>query len=152
MRTIMIVNNTLFIPGAIPSLKNSKIKTAHGIFPSKTVAKFLRSYGIKSFSSSKKTVENYKTIPDTFRPLAMELKELLKDEPTPYKLGFYFVRRTKSRFDFGNAVEIVSDLLSAYNAWEDDNCDIFLPFPMLRNGVVYEVNKDNPGVYITLIK
>lgn len=143
--------NEIFISGQVPSLKNSKIMTKKGLFPSKTVAKFLRNHGIKSFSSSKKIVENYKTIPDTFRPYATQLKELLKDKDKPYKLGFYFVRKTKSRFDFGNSVELIADLFTAYDLWEDDNCNIFLPYPDVRNGSVYEVDKNNPGVYIKVL-
>ncbi len=36
-----MVDNIIFIPGNIPSLKNSKIATSKGVFSSKTVKKFL---------------------------------------------------------------------------------------------------------------
>ena len=49
----------IFIPGNIPSLKNSKVKTARGIFSSPTVNKFLRSIGIQKFNSRKKEVKGY---------------------------------------------------------------------------------------------
>ena len=150
----MVINNldTIFIKGNVPSLKNSKIKTAHGIFPSKTVTRYLRNFGIQGYSSRDKKVFGYKTIPDTFRPYAEQIKAILGNLDAPYKLGFYFVRRTKSRFDFGNAVELIADLFTAYDVWEDDNCDFFLPFPQLINGVVYHVDKTAPGVYITILK
>ena len=144
--------NTIFIPGNVPSLKNSKVKTARGIFPSKTVTRYLRNFGIQGYSGREKKVFGYKTIPDTFRPYAEQMKIMLAGTGVPYKLGFYFVRRTKSRFDFGNAVELIADMLTAYDVWEDDNCDYFLPFPNLINGVVYHVDKTSPGVYITILK
>lgn len=149
---IDIFDESIFIAGNIPSLKNSKVKTSKGIFPSKTVSKFLKSYGIKSFSSQKKLVFGYKNTPDTFRPIALKLKKELLETTTPYKIQFYFVRGTRHRFDFGNAVEILADIFTAYDVWEDDNCDNFLPFPWIINNSCYEVNKDKPGVYLKIIK
>ena len=46
----------IFIPGNVPSLKNSKVKTGRGIFASPTVTKYLKSLGIQRFSSRKKEV------------------------------------------------------------------------------------------------
>ena len=46
----------IFIPFNVPSLKNSKIKTTRGIFPSKTFKKYLQAIGIQHFSSSKKII------------------------------------------------------------------------------------------------
>ena len=51
----------IFIAGNTPSSKNSRVNTSRGSFASKTVTKYLRSLGIKSYSSSKRTVEDYKT-------------------------------------------------------------------------------------------
>ena len=144
--------NSIFIAGQIPSLKNSKVKTSRGIFPSKTVTNFLRSYGIKHYSSSKKTVEGYSRTPDTFKPIADRLRGELSKVDKPYKLKFYFVRKTKGRFDFGNGCELILDLFTSYNVWEDDNCDIVLPFPWVIDNACYKVDKDNPGVYIKVIK
>jgi hypothetical protein len=144
------LNNAVFIKNNIPSLKNSKIATSKGVFHSKTVANFLREHGIKHYSSSKKIVEGYKTKPDTFRPYVVQLKKIMveKNLQPPYKLEFYFARKTKARFDFGNAVELLSDLFTAYCLWEDDNCDYYLPFPWVIDNSCYKVDKDNPGVYI----
>lgn len=147
-----IFKDAIFIARNIPSLKNSKVKTSKGIFPSKTVTNFLRSYGIKHYSSSKKTVEGYARTPDTFKPIADRLRDELSKIDKPYKLQFYFVRKTKSRFDFGNCSEILADIFTAYNVWDDDNCDNFLPFPWVIDNACYKVDKDNPGVYIKVIK
>ena len=50
----ILSKDVIFIKGNIPSLKNSKVKTSKGVFHSKTVTNFLRSYGIKSYSSQRK--------------------------------------------------------------------------------------------------
>jgi len=68
----------VFINGNVASSKNSKINTSKGSFMSKTVKKYLRSFGIQTFSSSRKSVTEYKTIPMTF-PIE-QLKEELKSD------------------------------------------------------------------------
>ena len=67
----------IFIPHNVASSKNSKINTSKGSFISKTTKKYLRSLGIQSFSSSKKEVKLYKTIPLSFP--VKELKNELKN-------------------------------------------------------------------------
>lgn len=135
----------IFIRGNVPSSKNSKIK---GKFFSKTVAKYLRSFGIKSFSSRKKTVETYKTIPMTFP--VNELKELFRDKEYPVVVKFHFVRDSKHKFDFGNVTQILLDLFTAFDIIEDDNMDCIIPFPLKMNDKWYSYDKENPGVFINI--
>ena len=142
--------NSVFIPGNVPSLKNSKIKTSKGIFPSKTVQKYLRSLGIKSFSSSRKTVKFYKTFPMTF-PLD-ELKMLFKDAEYPIIIGLHFYRATKHSFDFNNANQIILDLFTAFDIIEDDNSDFVIPLTIKLNDKWYTYDKENPGVEVFLVK
>lgn len=151
----MIENNTncWFIPFNVPSLKNSKVKTSSGIFASKTVTKYLRSLGIQSYSSSRKIVKGYK---DKNRPnIFLECLEGFKESITDYpiKLGFYFIRDSKRKFDFNNGTQILLDLLTAHKLIEDDNVDFILPYPILNDtGNCYEVDKDNTGVIIQILE
>ncbi len=141
----------VFIPGNVPSLKNSKIKTKRGVFHSKTVTKYLRSLGIQSFSASKKTVKEYITRPNLFLEYIEEFKAQVEKEKYPLKIGIHFVRGTRHKFDFHNAVQIIADLLVAHNIIEDDNMDYFLPFPLLLKGNYYSYDKENPGVYLKIL-
>jgi hypothetical protein len=136
-----------FIPGNVPSLKNSKIKTVRGIFPSKAVMKYLKSLGVKKYSCTRKTVDDYVTKPNIFRE---SLKDFPTNIPYPVKLGFHFVRRTKTQFDFNNATQIIQDLLVAHNFIEDDSMNYLIPFVWNKNGKYYSVDKENPGVYLKL--
>lgn len=140
----------IFISQNVPSLKNSKVKTSTGIFPSKTVMKYLRSKGILSYSSSKKTVEEYKTRDNEFRKETEELHEYLKNVKYPIELYFHFVRDSNRKFDFNNATQILLDLLTAHNIIEDDNMDCIIPIPYKKNRKYYTVDKQNPGVWIKL--
>jgi len=136
----------IFISGNTPSSKNSKI---NGKFFSKTVQKYLRSHGIKSFSSRQKSVVIYNTIPMTFP--VQELKDLFKDKKYPLLVGMHFIRGTKHSADFGNLQQIIADLLVAFDIIPDDNMDYFFPVPLDIGGRYYSYNKENPGVIIKVI-
>jgi hypothetical protein len=142
-----------FISGNVPALKNSKQWTGKYLVKSKRVTEYLRLHGIKNYSSSKKEVEHFKTSMYNFQfmNIANQIKEELSKASPPYKIGFHFVRNSNHKFDFGNAFELISDLFTAYNVWEDDNMDYFLPFPLEINGTFYTFDKINPGVFIKIL-
>ena len=138
-----------FIPENVPSLKNSKIKTSRGIFPSKTVVKYLRTLGIKHYSSKNKIVSGYTNKPNLFKQALIDFPKL-HEKDYPILLGFHFVRRTKLDFDFNNATQIVQDLLVAHNFIIDDNMRYLLPYPYQKNNKYYTIDKENPGVFLKL--
>lgn len=140
----------IFIPGNVPSSKNSKIKTEKGVFHSKTVRKYLSFLGISHFSTSKKEVKHLKTKESIFKDQVEKLKGQL-GEP-PHRIGFHFVRDSRRSFDFHNAVQIIADLLVSYNIIEDDDMDHFIPLPYKRKGNYYTISKEQPGVYIKIYK
>lgn len=143
----------IFIPGNVPALKNGKIKAKNGVFSAPSIGKYLRSLGIQSYNSRKKTVKPYvdKNRPNYFESIRKDIvNNVNRDSQTLFY--FHFVRKSKHRFDFGNAVELLSDLFTSHNFIEDDSMDYFLPFPYKRDGKWYSYDKDNPGVYILIIK
>lgn len=153
----------IFIPGNIPSLKNSKVKTSRGIFSSPTVSKFLRSIGIQGFNSRKKTVKGYvdPTRPNQFEALRSRFEAMKAGKGEPLIIGYHQVRNSKRLFDFSNSVEIVQDLMTAHDFIEDDNVKHVFPVPMSKEGLLinpddprafplYTVDKEKPGVYIKL--
>ena len=139
----------VFIPFNTPSSKNSKVSTSKGIFHSKATGKYLSALGIQSYSSSRKVVELYKTKPLIFPK--NELLGLFKDVKYPCKIGVHFVRNKKTRFDFHNLVQVIFDLMVAFDIIEDDNIDCILPFPMQMDGKWYSVDKNSPGCWITIL-
>lgn len=141
-------NKTIFIKGNVPSLKNGKIKTARGIFSSKTVKKYLNQLGIQAYSTSKKTVKGYVNKPNLIENLRNEIEKYLSEQSPPYEIGFHFVRDSKRKFDFNNANQIIADLFVAHDLIEDDNMDFFIPYALKIEDRYYTVDKENPGVYI----
>jgi hypothetical protein len=156
VNTIGVIDEMSFIPGNVPSLKNSKVKTSKGIFPSKTVSKYLKSFGISSYSSEKKTVSIKKTFKgnrfiDYFKEEELNRINQLRQENIPICIGFHFIRDSKRRFDFGNACQIICDLMTAYDIIEDDNMNCLIPFPIMVNDRWFSYDKENPGVLIKVI-
>lgn len=153
----------IFIPGNIPSLKNSKVKTSRGIFHSPTVSKFIRSLGIQHFNSRKKEIKEYKDPlrPNKFEALRSRFEAMKSGKDDPIIIGYHQVRNSKRLFDFSNSVELVQDLMTAHDFIEDDNVKYVFPVPMSVDGrlinesnprefPLYSVDKENPGVWIKL--
>ena len=123
------MQNEVFIAGNVPSLKNSKqwIPRIKRLIPSKTVQKYLREYEYQF------------------------LQKRFVIKPLPAVIGFHFIRRTRHRFDFGNACQILQDLMVKHNWIEDDNMDCLIPVPLKINGKWYTYDKEKPGVIIRLV-
>lgn len=139
----------IFIPFNVPSLKNSKIKTTRGIFPSKTFKKYLQAIGIQHFSSSKKIIVEYKTRENLFRKVFEENNWVKPDGLIV--LGYHFIRKSKHKWDFDNAIATVNDLLTAHDFIEDDNMDWLIPMPMKKDDKWYSYDKNNPGVILKVL-
>lgn len=122
------LKTTLFIPGNVASSKNSKQWTG-------------------KFLVSSKTTQNYTKATSAFYSiLKHEFKEMVKDQPKPYKIGFYFIRDSKRKFDFVNVAQLPFDLM-VKNGWiEDDNADEVIPVFL-----GYHVDKLKAGLEITVI-
>lgn len=147
------MRNSIFIQGNVPSLKNSKIKTSRGIFPSKTVKKYLTNLGIQKYSVKDKEVIGYKTRPNLFEEHRSNWFKLLGEgRPDPIVVGIHFVRDSKRKFDFHNATQIIADLMVAHDFLSDDDMDCFIPMPVKHNGKWYSYDKSNPGVYLKVLK
>lgn len=136
-----------FIPFNTPSSKNGKVKTGRGVFHGKTVKDYLNKLGIVSFSSSKKEMKSYKNKPNLF----LQSLEGFEIKEYPVKLGFHFVRDSHRRWDFHNLVQLPLDLMTAANIIEDDDMTHIIPFPYQKNCKWFTVDKNNPGLYITIL-
>lgn len=138
----------IFIEGNTPSLKNSKVATSKGVFPSKTVRKYLQNLGVKKYSCSKGTYENYKTRPNLFEKAVGPMKGFLSTRKPPYVISLFFIRNSKRKFDWINAAQIICDLLTAHGVIQDDNMDYLIPMPIQVAGSWYTVDTDRPGCLI----
>ena len=138
----------VFVPFNTPSLKNSKVYTAKGVFPSPSVKKYLQKLGVKKYSVHKGTFENYKTRPNLFEKAVGPMKGFLSTRKTPYEISLFFIRNSKRKFDWINAAQIICDLLTAHGVIQDDNMDYLIPIPIQVAGSWYTVDTERPGCII----
>lgn len=123
------MSKSWFIPGNVPSSKNSRQWTGKHFIASKATQRWRK--------ESKPYWAQYK---DEF------LKELEGLE-VPYKISMKFVRKTKHKFDYLNPAQTIQDEMVHAGWLEDDNCTIMIP--VFKE---YEYSKEHPGVHITIIK
>ena len=147
----MVENELIFIPGNVPSSKNSRINTKHGSFASKTVKAYLNSLGIQSYSSSKKIVKGYVNKPNLIENLREDFLKQTSGKQLPLEIGFHFVRDSRRKFDFHYIIQVVLDLLTAHDIIIDDNMDCVIPFALKIESKFYSVNKEQSGVWIKII-
>jgi HSP90 family molecular chaperone len=120
--------NEYFIRGNVPSLKNSKQWTGRYLISSKRVLEY-----------EKETKHQYETL----APLL--IADLMKVEK-PYRISFRFIRGSKHKFDYINAVQLPLDLFVKQGILVDDNADEVIPVFQ-----PYEYNKLCPGVFIEIL-
>lgn len=125
--------NEIFIPGNVPSSKNSKIWTGRHLIWSKTATKYIK-------DTEKYWISNC----NIFRFNASGAID--REAEYPIDVSFRFIRGSKHKFDYVNPLQTVLDLMVRYGWIPDDNADIIVPvFEQ------YEYNKENPGVYIRIL-
>lgn len=119
----------IYIPYNTPSSKNSKFITKDG--------KIINSELVRKWYS--------KTVPFWLNNKARFLLQL-KDKEPPYHIVFYFVRDSKRKFDYINALQVIQDTMQKYGWLQDDNCDNIIPYFK-----PYRVNKEKAGCYLQVI-
>lgn len=123
------MNDAIWIPGNMPSSKNSKQWTGKFLVSSKTTQKYI-----------KDSKQDYLDNKDEFI-------SQVGDKDFPIRVAFQFVRGSKHKFDYVNPTQTVLDLMVKYGWMEDDNADVIIPV-----FEPYTYSKDNPGVYIKVLE
>lgn len=124
----------LFLNGNVPSSKNSKRIVRAGKFPKLIWSKLALAYrGV--------TLEEMARVKSHW-------DELVKNTEDPLVVCFHFIRNSRRKFDFHNAVQTLSDLMVEAGWLEDDDMDHFLPVPLQINGNWYSLDKEAPGVIL----
>jgi Holliday junction resolvase RusA-like endonuclease len=91
---------------------------------------------------------NYrKATKEYYEKYAEEFKVELAKHKLPAKIAFTFVRGTRHKFDYINPAQTVQDDMVKAGWIEDDNAEFILPV-----FVQYTYNKEEPGVYIEILK
>lgn len=128
------MRNEFFIPYNTPSSKNSRRLVKGG-----------------RFIASKQTMRWRKLTEEAFVTQKDAFRKALKKEDKPYKIGFFFIRDSKRKWDFANPLNTVQDAM-VYHGWiDDDNVYEMIPFPLEEGGAFFKIDKDNAGVIIRIL-
>jgi len=166
------------VPSLKNGKRISRVNNTTIVRKSCSVDKYLNAAGIKKYSSSNKTVSCY-TSCDRLNNIAFALQDCsyeidlastdgedtinitstfeklvkiaTKNYNTPLVLGFHQVRDSHRKFDFGNSVELLTDLLTAHDIIPDDSMTHLIPVPVQMNNSWYTVNKKEAGVYLSIL-
>ncbi|WP_319372188.1 hypothetical protein [uncultured Ilyobacter sp.] len=117
----------IFISGNVPSSKNSKQWTGKFLVMSDTCKRYIKT------SEAEYVIKRNKFL------------KALQGKEKPYKIGFYFIRDSKRKFDYINAAQLPLDLMQKYGWLEDDDCHNVIPVFL-----GHEVDKEKAGMYIIL--
>jgi len=117
---------------------------------SKTCRKYLQALGVKSYSAARKEVVGYKKRPNLFEACIVDLRGHCKNGSPPFDVWFHFIRQTKRKFDYINAMQMPLDLLTAHDVFKDDDCDNVVPHVLKIDGKNYSLDRENPGVIIEI--
>lgn len=125
----------IFIPGNVPSSKNSRMRTRSGIFIKSPLC-------FKYEKATKIIWENNQ----------IEFRQKIDNLNKPILIGLHFIRDSKRRCDFHNLVQFIADLMVKYNWIEDDNMTQVFFIPYKINDNYYSVDKINCGVWIKVLE
>jgi Holliday junction resolvase RusA-like endonuclease len=123
-----------FIPGPVPSSKNSRVMTRSGLF-----------------IASKATQKYRKTSAAYWLMYKPEFKAELSKMSKPIIIGMHFVRGSRHKWDFINPAQTIQDEMTKAGWIDDDNVEEILPVPLYIDGSSWSYDKDKPGVYIAIL-
>lgn len=144
-------SKSIFIEGEVPSSKNSKeigfIFLKRGT-PGKIYVRRNDSFlPVRlNLNSSKQTKKYIKDRSILYVAHKQEFEKLVEGKLPPYKVEFTFHRKTRRKFDYINAAQIVQDLMVEFGWIEDDNCEFLIPY---FGEWIHD--KENPGVTISIL-
>jgi hypothetical protein len=166
LRSLYDNDKAIFIPGNIPSKKNSKeimkIYTGRSSCCNATYQKRPKlkpicnqchkecEYGQRYSIQNSAVVKRYIASSEKdYRKNLPVWQTLIEDLPIPIYVGMYFIRDSMRIFDFNNASQIITDLFKDYGYIFDDNSNVCLPVYLghhkdpLKTGVIIAIlNED----------
>lgn len=99
-----------FIGRNVPSKKNSKIITKN-----------------RRIISSKLTRDYEEWIKPFIKDNSTEWFKMVNNKEYPYKVGFYFYRDSRRKWDFVNIIQTIADVMQDYQYIIDDDTKHFIP-------------------------
>ena len=103
----------IFIPGEVPSKKNSKQIVHKGGRPILISSDFTKYYERNAMIF--------------YNVMRSNWMAMIRDKEPPYSVEFTLARRTSQRFDYLNLGQIIQDMMVSGKWVEDDNSNFIIP-------------------------
>lgn len=150
------VGTAFFIPGQVPSWKNSHQILRRPLTAAELITAKKRHSGntkYRYFIGKSDNAQKYeKQAMHLFRERAEEFRQLTAGM-TPVIVEFLFVNKTKRlRWDFVNYAQGIADMMVRAGWIVDDSIDNLIVLPPLEPGKTWSYDQSNPGVMITVLK
>lgn len=129
-----MIQTEFFIPTNTPSSKNSRRLVSGG-----------------RFIASKQTMRWRKDTEEIMKELAPLFRKAVKKKTKPYKIGLFFIRASRRKFDALNPSQTIADAMVHHGWIDDDNTDEVVFIPIQIDNVWYKVDKENAGVIIRIL-
>ena len=140
------MENIIFLPGNVPSSKNSRQSMTIDTKPYYNKNGKLKTYRNVNIPSKLTLAYKQMIMPYMLeaRPKWLAMKQGLEGV---LKVEFTFIRESRRTFDYINAAQIIQDMMQEMSWIENDNCNFLKPY-----FGDFKYDKENPGVEIRLIK
>lgn len=166
LRKLALKKECLWIPGNVPSLKNSKEilqihtkkslcchrkgglmeKDNDGHWRCSNCGELAQRYS-KPILTKSKRAQLYEAEKQSFLTKQKNVwMNMIRDCEPPYLLAMYFIRDSERIFDYVNASQIILDMMSEEGYYVDDNMLHVIP-----EFLGFHVDSLKPGVIITLM-
>lgn len=148
----MSLDNSFFVPGEVMSSKRG-----HQIFAKPAINsrwKFDNKPIIPFIAPSGPTEGYNKQTKDRYISYATIFNKFIADYhlKKPFFIKFTFIRATKAvNWDFNNMTEVVQDQMVRCGWLKDDSVEFMFPLPPLPPARPFFYDKNNPGVFITIL-
>lgn len=144
----------IFIPTEVMSSKNSKriLWKRSGMSTSKVQSKTAKGSNMTPYIGKSTQALRYEK--ETSHMYALNknrFKSLIKGKQFPIYVEFTFIRKTKSRWDFSNMIQLVQDMMVKHGWLEDDDTRILMPVPPLPPSKPFHIDKESAGVIIRVL-
>lgn len=154
----------IFIPGNVPSLKNSKeifsipstkssccsvdyIKLGNRQYRCTRCDQFCQQAKRPIIVPSARVKEYIEQTKGNYLQAKVDFKRITKDWLLPYKLGLFYIRASEHEFDYDNAGQIIQDLFQSNQIIVSDSMKNLITYPL-----GYLVSPKYAGVIILPMK
>lgn len=88
---------------------------------------------------------------ETFKQQKAAFRRAISKKDKPYKIGFFFIRDSRRKFDLPNPLQAIFDAMVFHDWIDDDNVHEIVPVFLEIDGAYFKIDKENAGCIIKVL-